>query len=305
MPKNTFTPKPAIEKLPLSTRKEIRDKFESKLEDQESQISELLGTPFHVKIDAAQVWAYCPPNSNYNAGYIFHYYVEGFIGALKWYLEKFGEEGKGHFTDAVTKSELSINVNELGDAAPTITADIKDGVYRILFHHTRLGSNQDDQRDGLLKAVESVPRAGFSIVAKNSIGKDYNDEIDDVTAEISKILNLPDVILDPNFEANYEALGAVKKDTDWHASFGKATFQYFNGLKSQLEQQGFKGDEMLQEGLGEVLTTKTIQVRVVEKTKNNATLETALENGTVYIQMKADKWWYNVDDAGKGLVDLL
>ncbi|KAG6816497.1 hypothetical protein H0H87_005579 [Tephrocybe sp. NHM501043] len=326
MPKAVpFVPKPAIEKLPLAVRKDrrrpfvhrlqtkfanvlitVRDKYESELEDFESTISEILGLPFHLKINANEVWAYNPPDSSYSAGSMFKNYVEGFIDALKWYVEKYGDEGKVHFNEAVTQSELSLNVNDQGDKAPTISADIKDGVYRILFHHTKLGYNQNDQRDGLLKAVESVPRAGFSIVAKSSIEKHYTDNIDDVTATIAEYLALPDVILDPNFEANYEALSAAKTDKDWHERFGKATFDYFNdGLKYQLERQGFKGDEMLQEGLAELLTTKTFQIRVVKKTKNNATIETILENGTVYIQMTAEKWWYNASDAGSGLVDLL
>ncbi|KAG6889160.1 hypothetical protein C0995_003338 [Termitomyces sp. Mi166 len=308
MPKPVpFVPKPAIEKLPLAVRKDLRDRYELEVENLEGTISELLGTPFHLKINANEVWAYNPPNSNYSVGRVLKAYVEGFIDALKWYLDKFGDEGKIHFNEAVTQSELSLNANELGDKAETISADIKDGVFRILFNHTKLGYNQDQLREHLLKAVENVPRAGFSIVAKNSIEKYFNSEVEDLTTAIGEILALPDVVLDPNFEANYEALSAHNKtDTDWHRNFGKATLSYFSdGLKYQLERQGFKGDEMLQEGLKELLTTKTFQVRVVNKTKNNATIETVLENGTVCIQMTAEKWWYNSSDAGSGLIDLL
>ncbi|KAG6915223.1 hypothetical protein DXG01_012642 [Tephrocybe rancida] len=325
MPKAApFVPKPAIEKLPLAVRKDIRDNYEAEKEDFETAISELLGSPFHVNINAGEVWAYNSDSGTSAGGllkrlaiyiggirliadlHLFTSYVEGFIEALKWYIEKFGDEGKTHFNEAVTQSELTLNANELGDKAETIDADVKDGVFRILFNHTKLGYNQSYLRDYLLKAVESVPRAGFSIVAKNSIEEHYNSEIEDVTTEIGEILAIPDVVLDPNFEANYEALGAVNKDTDWHQNFGKATFAYFNdGLKYQLERQGFKGDEMLQEGFAEVVTSKTFQIRIVKKTKNDATLETVVEDGTVYIQMTAQKWWYNVSDGGSGLIDLL
>ncbi|KAG6838389.1 hypothetical protein H0H93_006895, partial [Arthromyces matolae] len=102
-----------------------------------------------------------------------------------------------------------------------------DGVFRILFHHQKLAYNQNYLREFLLKAIEDVPRAGFSIVAKNSIEEHYTSEIDDVTTAIGEILALPDVVLDPNFEANYEALTAVKTDKDWHRNFGKATYAYF------------------------------------------------------------------------------
>jgi len=300
-----FVPKPAIEKLPLAVRKDIRDNYESEREDFETQIAELLGTPFKININAGEVWAYNPPDSNTSAGGLLKRYVEGFVDALKWYVEKYGEEGKVHFNEAVTQSELSVNVNVEGDKAETISADIKDGVFRILFHHQKLGYNQSYLRDYLLKAVENVPREGFSIVAKNGIEEHYTSEIDDLTKEIGEILAMPDVVLDPNFEENYAAL-SVKTDKDWHANFGKATFAYFSdGVKYQLGRQGFGGDDMLQEGIAELLTTKTFKIRVVKKTKNNATIETVLEDGTVYIQMIADKWWYNVSDAGAGLIDLL
>ncbi|KAF8069114.1 hypothetical protein FPV67DRAFT_1415204 [Lyophyllum atratum] len=214
-----FVPKPAIEKLPLAVRKDIRDNYESEKADFEATITELLGTPFHININAGEVWAYNPPDSNTSAGGTLKRYVEGFVDALKSYLTKFGDEGKTHFNEAVTQSELSVN-------AETITCDVKDGVFRILFHHQKLGYNQSYISDHLLKAIENVPRAGFSVVAKHSIEEHYNSEIEDVTKEIGEILAMPDVVLDPNFEENYAAL-SVKEDKDWHQNFGKATFQYF------------------------------------------------------------------------------
>lgn len=104
---------------------------------------------------------------------------------------------------------------------------MKAGVFRILFHHEKLGYNQSYLTESLLKAIEDVPRDGFSIVAKTSIENDYNAEIEELTAEIGKILAIPDVVLDPNFEENYAAL-KVKDDSSWHDSFGKVAFQYFS-----------------------------------------------------------------------------
>jgi len=41
--------------------------------------------------------------------------VEGFIYALNRYVDQYGDDGKLHFNGAVTKSELGLAVNELGD----------------------------------------------------------------------------------------------------------------------------------------------------------------------------------------------
>lgn len=44
---------------------------------------------------------------------------------------------------------------------------------------------------------------------------------------------------------------------------------------------------MLQEGFAEVVTSKTIKLRVVEKTQNGYTNEAIIENGIVYLQVSA------------------
>jgi hypothetical protein len=128
-------------------------------------------------------------------------------------------------------------VDERGDSAPTISADVKEGVYRILFNHDRVGYNMSSQNDWILPAIEAVPSGGFSLQAKTSIEKDYNDQIGDLQKEIAELTGIKDVVLDPNFEENYQALLALP-DTKWHANFGKVHFAYFDGLKKQLESQG-------------------------------------------------------------------
>ncbi|KAG7448503.1 uncharacterized protein BT62DRAFT_929593 [Guyanagaster necrorhizus] len=63
-------------------------------------------------------------------------YTEGFISALSYFREKYGEDGKAHFNAAVVKSQLSLGVNERGQDAPS--SEIKDVVYWILSKHDAL-----------------------------------------------------------------------------------------------------------------------------------------------------------------------
>jgi len=299
-----FAPKPAIAKLPLAVRKDIRDNFDAKQEDFQARIKELVGTDFTININAAEVWAYAE-EGNTSAGTCFAGYVEGFISALKNFMSKYEENGKTFFNGAVTQSELTLTVNPLGDKGETITSDVKDGVYRILFRHDRLGYNQNWLDDTMLPAIESAPREGFSLSAKNSIENDYEAEIDELREEINKIVGT-EVTLDPNFEENYKALSAAKdkvSDNNWQARIGSVVLGYFKGLKYQLESQGFGGDDMLQEGLQEIVETKTFKVRVVPKTKS--TNETVVEDGVVYLQCAPDRWGYNSNDMGEGLLKLL
>jgi hypothetical protein len=91
----------------------------------------------------------------------------------------------------------------------------------------------------MLPAIESAPREGFSLSAKNSIENDYESEIDEVRDAINKLAGA-EFTLDPNFEEIYKVLSAADNvgDSDWQARIGRVVLSYFNGLKYQLECQG-------------------------------------------------------------------
>ncbi|TFK73350.1 hypothetical protein BDN72DRAFT_834754 [Pluteus cervinus] len=313
MAKSKFTPKPPIEKLSLAVRKDIRDKFESRKEEFQTTIAEKVGGPFVINFNVNEAWAYVNPSTaSTEAGDIFARYVEGFIAGLNNYLDKFGDDGKKHFNEAVSQSEVTLAVNPQGDEAPAITAEIKDGVFVILFSHTYFGYYQSSLSDHLLKAIENAPRQGYSLVVKHSIENDYEENIEELRGEIADLLGLKmnDLILDPNFEENYATLEAYKKDKTWQESFGQASFKYFSdGLKATLESKGFKNDELLQEGFAEVVTTKTIKIRIVTKletTKNKkSTNEPILENGVLYLETTAEYWGYYCSSAAEGLLEIL
>jgi len=299
-----FAPKPPVEKLPLAVRKDIRDQWESKKADYESQIAGVLGFPVAININVNAVWAYGESLSATQAGSTFSGYIDGFISAAKSYTENYGDLGKTYFKNAVTKSEITVTVNELGANADTIAADVKDGVFRILFKHDSLGYNQSYLSDALVTAIDKASHHGFCLLAKHSIQAKYEVEIKTLHGEITDVLALPDLVLDPNFEENYAAL-LKKDDKDWQRIFGDATLDYFKNVKDQLITQGFNKDDMLQEGFAETVTKKTIKLRIVEKTKDNTTNESVLEDGVIYIQTTLPNWYYNVYYAGAGILDLL
>ncbi|KAJ7334268.1 hypothetical protein DFH08DRAFT_303266 [Mycena albidolilacea] len=220
-------------------------------------------------------------------------------------MTKFDENGKSFFNEAVTQSELTLTVNPLGDKGETISSAVKDGVYCIMFRHDRLGYNQNWLDDTMLPAIESAPREGFSLSAKSSIENEYEAEVDETRDEINKLCGT-EFTLDPNFEEIYKVLteaGDKVNDKTWQARIGQTVLSYFKGLKYQLERQGFKDDDMLQEGLQEIVESKTFKVRVLPKT--NSTTETVIEDGVVYLQTSPERWGYNSSDMGEGLLKLL
>ncbi|KAF8216608.1 hypothetical protein K438DRAFT_1953521 [Mycena galopus ATCC 62051] len=292
-----FTPKPALSKLPLAARKDLRDNFEAKLEGFQDQIKNLLGLPsFTININAAEVWAYAPEENTAAGGY-FAGYVEGFISALEALVSKYGENGKTYFNEAV---------NPLGDSGPTITSDVFEGVYRILFRHTQLGFNQTWQHDLILPAVESVPREDFSLSAKHSIENEYEGEVEPLQQEINKLCGA-DFILDPNFEENYKVLrdaGDKVPVQGWQSQIGGTALRYFKGLKWQLERQGFKDDDdLLQEGIQEAIEGRTFRIRVVPTMEK--TNQTVIEENIVMLQCPPNRWGFNTTEMGQELLSLL
>ncbi|KAJ7594065.1 hypothetical protein C8J56DRAFT_1121187 [Mycena floridula] len=266
MPKApAFVPKPALEKLPLAVRKDLRDNFEA---DKKNQIVCWLCL---LRVYLTR-------------------YTKGFIDALKHLNTKFGEKGKALFNRACTQSELTVTVNTLGVKAPYVLAEFLDGVFRILFKNDYLGSNASSLYDCILPAIDNVPTEAFSLRAEHSIDKHFHVEIDELKEKLVDILAMPNLVLDPNFEEVYQALLVGKKEEkDWRNSFGL----------------GFKGDDMLQEGLVEVASTSTFKVRVVPKLVKRYCNEVVIEDGIVYLQTTVDKWSYNISSMGEGLIDLL
>jgi hypothetical protein len=257
-----------------------------------------------INFNVNEVWAYADSSST-EAGNNLVGYVEGFISALDSYLEKYGDDGKKHFNEAVTQSELTLAVNEIGDDAPAIDAEVKGGVFRILFSHTRFGLWQSYLSESFLKAIEGAPREGFSLVAKHSIEEEYMPEAEDLTKEIADILAMPDVILDPNWDENYAILN-TKDDKSWQSTFGQATLAYFQeGLKAELENKGFKDDDMLQEGFAEAIPSKTIRVRAMKELKSGKTNEPVIEDGVLYLQANIDRWGSWASYVAEGLLELL
>ncbi|KAF7356430.1 hypothetical protein MVEN_00975900 [Mycena venus] len=304
-----FTPKPALDKLPLAARKDISDNFEANVEDFRARIKALLGTDFTFNINAEEVWAYAEEGQT-SAGTCFAGYVEGFISALEYFINKYHEAGKTYFNAAVSQSALTLTVNPLGEKGKTISSDVKDGVYRILFRPGELGYNQTQQYDNILPAIESAPRDGFSLSAKHSIDTDYEGEIDAVQQAISELCGTQ-FALDPNFEENYRVLAGAKEtaknDKDWELRVGSVSLKYFKGLEFQLERQGFRDDDMIHEGLQEVVKSKTFKIRVVPETSTKRSSETVVdrEQGVVYLQCTPKKWGLNPMDMGEDFLRLL
>jgi hypothetical protein len=183
--------------------------------------------------------------------------------------------------------------------------DVHEGQLRILFAPDRLGSNISDclNISTLLKALNDAPAPEpqpLSFSARTGIRQYYDPKIEEIRKRIGEILEKPDFKLTPNFEANFAKLteeSKVKKTglrQDWQEVLGNYTKLYFEGLASQLEWQKFEDDELLREGLNDVLEKGEVVMRIVDKLESGSYNECVFEDGILYIQVKLPSFCVNM-----------
>ena len=194
--------------------------------------------------------------------------------------------------------------------------EIVGGVLRIIFTKGNLGTNVNDSLDNLSEAVNEAGLSGnkgMDFNARSGIKAEYEPKIEAVKARIQKMLKLPIIDLEPNFEQNYAAIAAYIKNSkrrlsyrhDWQKKLGSFTLDYFAEFVEVMEDKGFGDDDMLQEGFKEAVEKNQITLRVVDKLKKGNYNEPVIETGVLYIQTTAEHWGVNVRDPAYGLIDIL
>lgn len=201
-------------------------------------------------------------------------------------IDKYPEDGKNYFNEAVTASEITMTVDE-SNKYTTVGGDIKDGVYRILFGAGYLASNIGETGQKIPAAINDAPRtADLPFFVSASIKKDYESKIAPIKEAISEQsgFSLDELVLDPNFLECYKKL-TEKSASFYDQQFGAVAFEYYKGLQYQMDRLKFKGDDLMQEGLAEAVHKKTFKIRVVEKLEKGSCNETVIEDGVAYLQV--------------------
>ncbi|KAJ7051819.1 hypothetical protein C8F01DRAFT_1237017 [Mycena amicta] len=113
--------------------------FENRKHELHAQLKALLGPDYVVDIDTRAVWQFVQMRSRRDFGTLLWLHVEGFISALQKFITMYGEPGRTCFNGVVTQRKITLSANPHGIYSDTISATIRDGVYRILFHPDRFG----------------------------------------------------------------------------------------------------------------------------------------------------------------------
>ncbi|KAF7432832.1 hypothetical protein PC9H_004775 [Pleurotus ostreatus] len=212
-------------------RREVWYNWENVKGEYEGKISVALGKQYVIKFNALEVYPYTEetqgfsnsPSGNIFAGKVYacisRFHLAGspcaqcLVDAVERFVEEYGEDGKLHFNEAVSNGEFMLNVNESINAS-VIGCEVKDGTYRVLFRYDCLGYNQSTIYETMLTSIDSTPREGSPVEIKASITTYWDGGAEDVHQAIGKILTMPDVVIDPNFEENYAAMGPYFRELE-------------------------------------------------------------------------------------------
>ncbi|KAJ4124240.1 hypothetical protein NW768_009596 [Fusarium equiseti] len=330
-------------RFPLAVLKNIRDSWENTRGDHEQRLSEILGQPWTISVDPPALYPYAeddwaqqclgdviarsvPFISRFltwakvliqNVPQTLHFpslltlfvllrYVEDVVDQLRYFVGLHGDEVKGEINEICSAHILTLDYDDTKTVDYCGIRVSPEGKLMIVFNENRFGTNTSSAAEGdnLTNALNDVPSPKpMSFVVRSSIRRDYDPRIREIQEKLKRILK-QEVSLVPNFEANFEELkGNAGDDLNWR-NFGNAHLSYFDALAVQLEYQKFGEDDMLQEGLLEIMPKNAIHIRVVDQTKRTYN-EVIAEDGILCLQTTPNHFGINASDVASDIVNIL
>ncbi|KFH43542.1 hypothetical protein ACRE_056920 [Hapsidospora chrysogenum ATCC 11550] len=281
----------------------VREGWESVREAHEKKLSEVLGEPWTVDIDALSLFPYAAEDSwaRSSPGEMIASYVSDAVSRLRYLIDRLGSELRTEINDACPARILTMDLDEdelFSYCGCKVSAD---GKLVIVFRETYLGTNISSALDQshLEMALNEAPttratkpmnfRARMSIAGAgghSSSSSSSSSSIRETQRRLSALLG-GELALVPGYEAVFDKLRASEEKErveDWDAQLGPFVHLYFDGLLGYLEYHGFGADQMLREGLLEAVKGGEVRFRLVDEIKRPYN-EAVIEDGVLYLQV--------------------
>ena len=215
-------------------------------------------------------------------------YATDTVANVEEYIKKHGTDGVKELNSLASAHEIVLEADGQDKYSSGGGCDINDGKLRLLFNKSNLGNYTSDASQYIDKAVNEASRNGstVSFTARQAITKDFDAKIGAVEKKFLAILQLPDISLEPNWEANFQEVKKKQTGDSWEKEFGKKTLAYFEALAEALQNSGFSKDDLLREGWAEAVEKNRIVLKVCDTLKKMRYNEVWLEGGVAYIQVR-------------------
>ena len=243
-------------------------------------------------------------------------YISEAISSIQSVTETYGDDGKTELNNLASAHVITLQPT----SDPEIEyndCEISEGCLRLLFSKGNLGVNVYRAAENLPVAINDAGKASgaarireISFLAAHSIKKAYQLNINAIQFRIAVSVALTELTMSPNFASNYAKLAGYEPDNhdfpkDWERTFGKTTLEYFEGLASYLEEEGFGNDDLLAEGFREAVYRGEVMVRIVNELTKGEFYECVIEDGILYLQTEPRYWTSGSNYVAKGLMEIL
>jgi hypothetical protein len=236
--------------------------------------------------------------------------VDGAIYRLKYFIENHGAEGATEL-NTLAHGHVITMYPDLAGKNSYCGVDIQDGALRMLFKDGCLGTNIQNALEKIEECLnEASIAAGTEVLpylTRDNIKKEYTPKAEQLQKDIAEQLHNPDIVLNPNFEANAEALKASKDARDdWQTNLGDFTRRYFDNCLWYMKYNKFSDDDLLYEGFGEAVEKGEIIFRIVEKLTGDSSYNQILvEDGVFVMQTTPSNYGTNIDSTSAKIIDIL
>lgn len=304
------------EKLSLAVRKNIRDKWESKKAEHESEIATFLGVEqFTITVDFNAVFPYAEAR-NYadSIGNLVNEYYSSLERRLGDYTKQGkDEEAKEALRKVLTKRSSSFQATD-AKGISYCGLQIVDGELLVVFNHQNFASNISDVADKIDSVVDDALDAlgenDLPIVTRRSIAKSLTPKIPEWQDKLQEFFG-KQYTFEYDVRAALDKLKQFPNEISWfkdriNQALPQFISNYFESLVNNLEYLKFGKDEMLQEAFVEATSSLVIRFEVVDslpkgKNYNNA----AFVDGELRLQAAPKNFASNIDEIGRDLVDKL
>ncbi|KAF3927830.1 hypothetical protein ABW20_dc0102372 [Dactylellina cionopaga] len=311
-------------KLPLLTRKNIRDEYTNKISEHTSKIKEYTGEDYELVVNFEQLYPTLKQDESYQTGSPGTIAFSAY-GSLVDKLKRATDEGEDKlvmdfFNEVVSSRKINILVEDLPSGYTAIR--VKDGVLELVYKTDNYGTNTSYIAEDLEKALDAAfaetNKGDLPLAARIGFKKDFEDKKEALEAKINEELLDAKVklVADPAdiWKVAIEEHSKLKKreqsEIDLESiarNMGAAIYAYFDGFKGQLEYK-FKQDDLMVEGFLELCTSNEIRVKVVPKgglSPNRSYNDAVFEDGALVIRTTPQNWYTNVSYAADEVDALL
>ncbi|KAJ6256438.1 hypothetical protein Dda_8939 [Drechslerella dactyloides] len=309
-------------KLPLITRKNIRDEYTAKIGDLTAKVKQYTGVDHEFTVDFNTLFPMVKQDDRYQTespGSIAYTTYEGFVDKLGRVTEEGDDEtAKEFFNKVVSTRKIDIVITE--ECPSSSGCRVKDGVFEILYKPGSYGTNSsyatDDLEKELDKAFAATNKGELPLIAKKGFQVDFVAKKADLEKQISEELldNTVTLVVDPEAiwrlaNEEYDKLKRNEKsDIDLESisrNMGSAAYGYFDGFLGMLRYK-FKQDDMMVEAFLEACPKKEIHFKLVRKDELSRSYnDSKFEDDVLVIRACPQTWYTNCSDATDEVEKLL